>query len=142
MGKGVLVALFVIFGAGYGCGSHTASQPETIVKTVESPPQVITHVEMKEVIKPAPLPEDCQTLVLLLRAQATADLKIESNVNKIADAASAGASGIALRDISKLNAATQIIIDSKRELDFALVAKSSSKDAMETALAGCNKAYK
>lgn len=132
MGK-FLLFLAVIAGAitfGYNAGSDSNATPEVVVKYVKSMPEVITHVETKEVVKTTPLPDSCKSAIEYTNQTFAQDELISKYAGLARDNFGEKGKSIASNDMKGYVKANQEVIDHGNDLIDALYEKGEIVKAM------------
>lgn len=134
-----VIAVAAVLGASFGIG-YAAHQPTPQFRTivVHSPPEVLAHVETKEVIKKEPLSESCKSLVRLTKESFKYDQEISKASAAIQVAMDKKATSMGMNDAVGWTKAAQALLDAKHDLDSALVAKANAEDGVNRLEQECN----
>lgn len=140
MGKGiaVLIGFAVTFSFGYAVASNQAGERPVKVETkIVRVPEVITHLETKEVKTPEKMPASCERAIELLADTGKnlgAATKAAGELNL---ALSDAGIGIVQKDLSVLNPATQTFLDAKRDMTDAAVQLRTDSQTIKAYLDRC-----
>jgi|SRR6478609_11812142 len=138
---GLGLALFTAAGIGAVAGA-TQHTVEYRTITIKSAPEVLTHVEEKEVVKTTPMPESCKSLIHAAQESFTYDKAISLAAGKINQAIFDGVTHLAMNEPTQWDDAEQAIYDAQQDLNRALVSKGELADRITTLQKQCNEAQK
>ena len=137
----VVIGLVVVGGLSFAAGTNqTRVEYRNIV--VHSPPQVITKVEEKEVIKSTPLPESCLAAVQLTKDSFEQDKLISKAAGELNEGVFNGVSQLAANNPVEWNKIEQDIYDAQRRLNEALTTKGELQKTLVTKQQKCDESLK
>lgn len=138
----VMIGNVICLGLGWSIGSNGNAPPgpEVVTKTeIVRIPEVITHVETREVVKPAALPDSCRTAVSLL-LDSGPDLNAASDAaGDVSLALKEAGIGSVMADITHINTATERFNKARELFDTAAVNIGTESSMMKRFLDQCKK---